>query len=66
MCVAYNRLAYRAFEAKDAQVMGEKQNFDGRLKRIKHERDEQRSDTNEQSDQSMLYPFALVVQKVAL
>ena len=56
--------ADRALETKNAQVTGDKQDFDGRLKHIKRERYEQRSETNEQSDQHMLYPFVLVVQKV--
>ena len=54
----------RALEAKNAQVMGEKQNLDGRLKDIECERNEQTSDTNEQGDPNMLYPSILVVQKV--
>ena len=37
----------QALEGKNAQVTDGKQYFDGRLKRIKRERNEQRSDTNE-------------------
>ena len=37
----------QALEGKNAQVTSGKQYFDGRLKRIKRERNEQRNDTNE-------------------
>ena len=37
----------QALEGKNAQVTDGKQYFDGRLKCIKRERNEQRSDTNE-------------------
>ena len=56
--------ADRALEAKNAQVIGEKQNFDGRLKRIKHELNKQMSDTNEQSGQNMLHPSVLGGPKI--